>query len=78
MNDLQLFIKTNNNKTIIIECNYSSTIMDIKELISNKLLIPYKYYYLTYNGKILNNNKMISDYNITDDLTLYMHIRHSI
>ena len=78
MNDLQLFIKTNDNKTIIIECNYRSTIMDIKELISNKLLIPYKYYYLTQNGKILYNTKLLSDYNITNHTTIYMHIRHSI
>lgn len=75
---MQLFIRTYTNKTITIECNNISSIMEIKEIITSKIIIPSKYYYLTSKGKILHNNNLLSHYDITNNMTLYMHIRHTL
>ncbi len=69
---MQIFIRTFSNNTIVINIDPNQTINDVKNIISEKLNIPTKYFRLTYTSLNLNNERSIFDYNILSDSTLHM------
>jgi hypothetical protein len=68
-----------NIKSQILNCitieitNKIVTISDFKDAISNKKNISKNYMILMYDGKILNDDNQITDYNIKNDDTIIMH-----
>ncbi len=49
------------------------TVSDLKDVVSNKKNISKNYMILMYDGKILNDDNQITDYNIKNDDTIVMH-----
>lgn len=70
---MQIFVKA--NKTYIIEADYNTSINYIKDTINKKLELKTNNYYLLANGKILENNKYITDYKIDNFTTIHLHFR---
>ena len=50
-------------------------VRNVKQIILNMFSIDSKYFYLTYKGKILNENMTLGYYNISIDCNLYFHCR---
>lgn len=59
----QIFVNSC-DKLISIEVNPSNTIEEVKTFISNKNTIHVDTFYLSHDGKLLANDKTISDYSI--------------
>jgi hypothetical protein len=72
---MQIFVKA--NKTYVIDENIN-TVNDVKEAIHKKLDLKTNNYYLVANGKILDNNKNISDYKIDNYTTIYINFRPTL
>ena len=60
---MQIFIKTLNGNSIIINVNSTDTIISIKNKIREKEGVPIEIQRLTYNKNLINE-KTLSDYNI--------------
>jgi len=65
---MQLFLNTTNNKTLIININYFDKIKDIKQIIKDKEGIPIEKQYLIFSGITLQDENLLSDYNICNNL----------
>ena len=61
---MQIFIKNLQNKTNTYTVNDSDLVSTLKQHIFNKLGIPEQFYYLSYAGHILENERILSDYMI--------------
>ena len=70
---IQIFVKTY-DKTITLEVETSDTIASVKSKIQDKIGISAALQWLTYGGKMLENDHTLSDYNIQKKSTLYQHI----
>jgi hypothetical protein len=66
---MQLIIK-HKTKTINIEANPSDTIENLKHMIQAEEYILIEQMILTFSGKLLKNDKIVSDYNIIDQSIL--------
>eukprot|EP01091_Cochliopodium_minus_P004572 TRINITY_DN14464_c0_g1_i1.p1 TRINITY_DN14464_c0_g1~~TRINITY_DN14464_c0_g1_i1.p1 ORF type:complete len:128 (-),score=43.38 TRINITY_DN14464_c0_g1_i1:1-339(-) len=72
---LQLFVKSINGKTRTVEVNTTDTIRQIKEQIRDKEGINPDEQRLIYAGKNLDDDKTVSDYNLSADATLHLVLR---
>jgi hypothetical protein len=72
---MQIFIKSLTSKTLTLDVDYSNTIEDIKQKIYDRENIPLKYQKLEYAGKLLENPRTLSDYNILCDSTLFLSFK---
>jgi len=72
---LQLFIKTLTGDTITIEVPPDSSIKKIKEEIAKKKDILPRQQRLMLNGRELNDDKNVSDYNISNNATIHLIIK---
>ena len=72
---MQIFIKTPSGKTITLEIENGNMIDDIKQQIMDLEGVPINRQKLLFFGKQLENNKLISYYNIEEDSTLYLVLR---
>ena len=70
---MQVFIR--NANTLTFEIKSTNTIADVKIKYYERTGIPPQYIVLSYDGKYLKDNKEISEYNITKDTTIHMHVR---
>ncbi|GKU85726.1 hypothetical protein SLEP1_g351 [Rubroshorea leprosula] len=68
----QVFVKTWGGKTLILDVYGSSTVIDVKEMIFQKLKFPVYLQSITYAGKRLENEKDLKSYNIHRHCTLQM------
>ena len=59
-------------KIISIVCRKSDTILTIKEKCGSHLDIPFLQQRIIYNGKQLEDDKLISDYNIVDGCSVHL------
>ena len=74
---MQLFIELSNLKTLVIDINEYDTIYYLKEKIERRVNIPIKYQNILSRSCIyLNNNKLISDYNIKKETTLILKLKN--
>lgn len=76
---MQLFVKTLDNKTKIIQVNTENmTFYDIKKMIYGNYNINPNRYYLMFNGKILKDSDRISKFSLQNESSIYTNLRAHI
>ena len=67
---IQIFVKVMGGKSITLDVKASDTIDDLKAQIEDREGISGELYRLTFNGKQLEDDRTVSDYNIQRDSVL--------
>jgi ubiquitin C len=71
----QIFIKTLQGKTMTLDVSDTDTIQSVKNKIFEKEGIPVDQQRLVFNGKQLEDNMTIADYNIQADSNIHLVLR---
>ena len=75
--DMQIFVKTLTGKTITLEVNSLDTVEYVKTKIQDKEGIPPNHQQLMFVGKQLENDRILSYYNIQMKYTLHLLVSHT-
>lgn len=73
--NMQIYVKTLKNRSIALNVDSTDTVTNLKIKIQDKEGISPYHQRLIYNGKIIENAKMLSDYDIQSGATLYLVLR---
>jgi hypothetical protein len=71
----QIFIKAIDNKTIVLNISAFDTILDIKKIIFKRERIPVLEQRLLFGSKQLENEQLLSFYNVNNEATLTLLLR---
>ena len=74
-NTIQIFVKSLSGRTLIFEVELSNLVLDVMLMIQHKEGICVDEQYLTFQGKILQESRILRDYNIQDKSSLHLSIR---
>jgi hypothetical protein len=69
---MQIFVKNLDSKTIVLEVEPDSIVETLKSKIYDKEGIHPDHQSLVYGGKILQNGRILSDYMIQKESTLFL------
>ena len=68
----QVFVNSIGGKTIVVDVDCEVTTQDLKIKIQEKTNIPPEKQVLTFEGKVLENDRKMSDYNIMKESTIFL------
>lgn len=75
-NTMQIFVRDLTNKTLVLDCQPTTTIEEIKRMIVGPTSVPTHEQLLLWCGKQLrDDDKTVRDYNISDGATLHLVVR---
>lgn len=72
---IALFVKTLTGKTITVRVDRTASIMDLKLALQDKEGIPPEQQRLIYAGKQLEDERILADYDIQNESTIFIVLR---
>ncbi|AFZ79025.1 ubiquitin family member protein [Theileria equi strain WA] len=72
---MRISIETMTGKSVQIEATENETVLDVKKKLSEKQNIPLEQQRMIYNGKLLEDNKTLAEYNIKNNAVIQLVLR---